>query len=211
MDKTVKLTEREETINLYLQACVHLYGYIAPRRFMVIFNRYNEPKLLKAELMRYAYKLNLQKKNYFIYSNAIVNTDVEAKVIDMTIAEQRGKVYYIPPKDELLKWADEEYCPVTPQGENLKNVLLTKFNVSPSDIDSLMKELFWSVLIAEETEVHEAIVAKYHAFDNKNIDKNIFYAAYDNFANNTRLWINCGYTPLEIMAIYNIKPEDFKK
>lgn len=114
MTNAWKLTERRQSIDTYLQACADLYGHITPKQFLLIFNKYNEPKLLKAELMQYSNKLNRQAKNYCIYNNAIINATVEPEVIDRTIYYQSNKKYYVPDREELLKWIDERYCSVVP-------------------------------------------------------------------------------------------------
>lgn len=195
-----KLTDRQQTIDLYLQACVNLYGHIIPRQFLLIFNKYNEEKLLKAELLQFSNKLNRQAKNYRIYTNAIINTTVEPEVIDRTIYYQADKKYYVPEKEELLKWIDARYCPITVQSENLKNVLLGKFKVSPLAIGSLMDELFHSVLIDEEMQVQSDILEKYHVFDKSSVDdfNNFYCKTFMEYVNNTRRWANCGFTPNEM-------------
>lgn len=99
--------------------------------------------------MQYANKLNRQAKNYMIYSNAIVNTTVDTEIIDNIIYYQSNKKYYLPNKGELLKLSDGKYFPMTTQTQKLKEVLITKFKISPLVIGSLLYELFHSVLIEE--------------------------------------------------------------
>lgn len=79
MTNVWKLTQRQQSIDLYLQACANLYGHITPRRFLLIYNKYNEDKLLKDELLQYSNKLNRQANNYCIYTNAIINSTVAPK------------------------------------------------------------------------------------------------------------------------------------
>lgn len=77
------LTERQKTIDTYLKGCVNLYGFVTVRQFLKVFNRYNQPKLLKEELMKCADKLvRLSYMDYQIYSNAIINTRVPQERID---------------------------------------------------------------------------------------------------------------------------------
>lgn len=194
------LTERQQNIDLYLQACANLYGHITPKQFLLIYNKYNADKLLKAELLQYSNKLNRQAKNYRIYSNAIINTAVESEIIDRTIYLQANKKYYVPDKEELLNWVNEKYRPVTPQSKKLQNVLIRKFGISPLAIDSLMYELFHSVLIDERTQAQSDIFDRYHVFAKSS--KNDFYEFYSTvfiqFVNNTPRWANCGFTPTEM-------------
>lgn len=203
MTNVWKLTERQQTIDLFLQACANLYGHITPKQFLLIYNKYNSDRLLKADLLQYSNKLNRRAKNYHIYSNAIVNTTVETEVIDRVIYYQGNKKYYVPDKEELLRWVNERYCPVTPQSEKLKEMLMAKFKVSPLAIGSLMYELFHSILIEERQQEQMDILDKYHVFEKSSIkDCNEFFCnTFMAYVNNTRRWANCGFTPTE-MRLY---------
>lgn len=200
MTNVWKLTERQQTIDLFLQACANLYGHITPKQFLLIYNKYNSDKLLKADLLQYSNKLNRQAKNYHIYSNAIVNTTVKSEVIDRVIYYQGNKKFYVPDKEELLNWVNEKYCPITPQSEKLKEVLMTKFKVSPLAIGSLMYELFHSVLIEERMQAQSDILDKYNVFNKSSVDDfNTFFTdIFMGYVNNTRRWANCGFTPNEM-------------
>lgn len=198
-----QLTQRQESIDTYLRACANLYGHITPKQFLIIFNKYNQPRLLKSELMQYAHKLNRQAKNYYIYTNAIINTTVKHEVIDKIIYYQEGKKYYVPEKDELLKWTEERYFPITPQSEELKDTFLNKFKVTSLAIGSLMYELFHSILIDERMQAQSDIMDKYHVFDKCTVaDYNKFLSkVYIEYVNNTRHWANCGFTPMEMLKL----------
>lgn len=68
------LTERQKLIDVWLRCAANYYGHITPRAFLALVNRYNEPKLLKAELMKYLNKLMRQaNRNYCLYENAIIS------------------------------------------------------------------------------------------------------------------------------------------
>lgn len=200
MANTRKLTERQEAIDCYLQACVNLYGHITPRQFLLIFNKYNEKKLLKDELMRSSVKLNGQAANYRVYSNAVINTTVEPHIIDKIIYYQQGKKYYVPMKEELLRWRDPGYCREFEQGERLREMLLSKFHVSPLAIGSLYRELYRSVLTEDPMQTQSDILDKYHVFDkSKPKEFNEFFCGtFMEFVNNLPRWANCGYTPKEM-------------
>lgn len=197
-----KLTERQQTIDLFLQACANLYGHITPKQFLLIYNKYNVDRLLKADLMQYANKLNRQAKNYKIYSNAIVNTTVDTEIIYNIIYYQGNKKYYLPSKEELLKWSDNKYFPMTTQTQKLQKVLITKFKVSPLVIGSLLYELFYSVLIEERQQKQMDIFDKYKVFEKSSVDdfNDFLCNTFMEYVNNTRRWANCGYTPIEMIS-----------
>ena len=66
------LTEWQKEIDSYLIGTTRLYGFVTPKQFLLVFNRYHEQKLLKSKLMKYANKLVRQSRNYYIYDNAII-------------------------------------------------------------------------------------------------------------------------------------------
>lgn len=195
------LTVRQQRIDLFLRACVNLYGHITPKQFLLIYNRYGSDKLLKADLLKYANKLNRQAKNYYIYSDAIINTTVNRKTIDRIYFMQSGKKYYVPPREEFLNWVDENYMLRTPQSEKLQEMFLNRFHVSPLAVGSLLHALFRSLLIDESLQDEMDIYEKFHVFDKSTIDdvNALWDEAFIEFANHTRRWANCGFTPMEML------------
>lgn len=194
------LTERQKTIDLFLRSCANLYGHITPRQFLLIYNRYNSDKLLKADLLRFSRKLNHQAKNYRIFSDAIINMREPIEVLADITMLQEGKKYYIPDREELLRWADDNYMPITPQSEKLRTDLLNKFHVSILSVGLLTRELFHSILIEEEPQAQMDIFARYHVFEKSDLRtvSEFFTHTFMDYINNTRRWANCGFTPIEM-------------
>ena len=56
------LTEWQKEIDSYLIGTTRLQGFVTPKQFLLVFNRYHEQKLLKSELMKYANKLVRQSR-----------------------------------------------------------------------------------------------------------------------------------------------------
>ena len=58
------LTEWQKEIDSYLIGTTRLYGFVTPKQFLLVFNRYHEPKLLKSELTHTIQEDKLRK--YFL-------------------------------------------------------------------------------------------------------------------------------------------------
>ena len=99
------LNERQQTIDNWLRAAANLYGYVTPRVFLILFTRYNKPKLLKAELLKYWHKFDVKSwLQYTLYENAIVSMAVMPDKMDVIRYRQQGKKYYMPTDKELLNY-----------------------------------------------------------------------------------------------------------
>ncbi|NLA77357.1 MAG: hypothetical protein GX851_05955, partial [Clostridiales bacterium] len=147
------LTERQKIIDRYLHCAANLYGHITPRAFLVLFNRYNEPKLLKAELMKYWNKLMRQAdRKYCLYDNAIISARVKNDKINKIMYYQRGKQFYIPGESELLKYESDDYYEATDFTRKLQEYLCKQLHMNPFSADALLRKLSWLIRIEGGTQ-----------------------------------------------------------
>ena len=193
------LTERQKVIDQYLRCAANLYGHITPRAFLVLFNRYNEQKLLKAELMKYWNKLMRQAdRNYVLYDNAIISTRLHSDKIDETIFFQQGKSFYIPGKEELLKYEKDSYYEKNEFTVDFFNHLIKEIKVNPMIAEILVSKLAWLIRIDEPMQVLLDVVSNAGVIPDNLAQVNILMGKLQKMHNNTRKWANCGHTPLEV-------------
>ena len=192
------LTEWQKEIDAYLIGTTRLYGFVTPKQFLLVFNRYHEQKLLKSELMKYANKLVRQSRHYYIYDNAIVSTLVDDARIDEIYTYQQGKKYYMPTEEQVTKRIDANYYEKTPYTDALETTLVKKHGVSPMVIGSLMRDIIWSIIIEDKNQESMDRLEKYNVnFKNSN-DLFAVFQMISELSNNTRKWANCGFTPMEM-------------
>lgn len=193
------LTEQQKVIDAYLKGCVNLYGFVTPRQFLKVYNRYNTPKILKDDLLKCGMKLMRQSyDSYYIYTNAIVSKRVsDEKMAEIACFQQRKK-YYTPTQEEILKYADPNYSP-----ENEYTKALCKFFVDDMDVSliiarTVVKQLEW--LIRTEEPFRELIhIVESHGIEPSDIKQgNEMIRLMTDMHNNCRKWANCGYTPREL-------------
>jgi hypothetical protein len=199
-----ELNERQKLIDTRMKGAVNLYGCVTHRAFLTLFNRYNTPKLLKAELLKYANKLDKKSWMYYcIYENAIVNTTVPDEVIDEVIYRQQGKKYYIPTEEELLCRADEGFYEETPEVNSLYHYLCYTLKTSPLIADRFLVKLIRSLIADRRLHDLMTLLDEFH-IELRDIDQaNEMLGYILNLSNHTRMWSNCGFTPDEMF--YNLK------
>ena len=193
------LTERQKTIDTYLRCAANYYGHITPRAFLLLFNKHNEEKLLKAELMKYWNKLMRQyDRNYVLYDNAIISLRIEMNRIDEIIYYQEGKKFYIPPKDEFLKYIDDYYYEKNEYTESVRGFFIKDLKTNSFTAEALLSKLVWSIKTEEGTSACMALLSE-NGIEWESINQvDQFMGLYQNLTNNTKKWSNCGYSPLEM-------------
>ena len=193
------LTERQKTVDIYLRCAANYYGHITPRAFLSLFNKYNEEKLLKAELMKYWNKLMRQyDRNYVLYDNAIISSRVKEQKIDEIMYYQQGKKFYLPPKDELLKHIDDYYYEKNEYTESVRSFFTKVLKINGFTSEALLSKLVWLVKTEEGTSACMELLPE-NGIEWENIKQaNQFMELYQELSNNTRKWANCGYSPIEM-------------
>lgn len=193
------LTERQKVMDTYLKSCVNLYGFVTIRQFLKVFNRYNQPKLLKEEFMRCADKLVRNSyMHYQIYSNAIINKQVDKEKIDEIVSYQSGKKYYMPQEAEILSYANSHYFEQTPQTKELARFLMLNMKVNMLVTNTFMEKLLWTIRIEEPPRAQYSLVEEFGIEPENIAQADALLQRMNDVHNNTRKWANCGYTPHEL-------------
>ena len=198
------LNERQQAIDLCLKACVNLYGFVTPRQFLKVFNKYNTPKLLKKELLDNAEILEEHSSKYYeVYENAIISTRVNKSVIDRTIGMQAGKNYYTPTEEEVKLYAKANYYPRTQRTKNLMEYLTKTMKMNVFAAGALVDNLVWLTVTDEPMQKRINLLNK-HSVPVKSAAQYTKLAEMIMALNNsTRKWANCGYTPAEMAQAEN--------
>lgn len=200
-----KLTERQKNIDLYLRAAVNLYGFVTPKQFIYLYNKYNkdERKLLKKEFVSYLDILNNSTNQYTLYLDAIINNSVSMMVILTVSRDQGDKKYYEPTKEEFLKYVNKKYYPINEYTQKLQEYLMNEAHLDQEKMEKLFDKLYHSILIGEEVQNQIEIFEKSEVFKEINTKKKIqeFLNLLLEYTNNTRQWKNCGFTAVELFEI----------
>ena len=192
-------------LNAYATASVNLYGIIHRDEFVEIFNAHHEEKTTSEEvytiLLPYVHKFGL----YGFYKDYIVHylQFKDFGAVDYLKREQGDKPRYLPPKQEFLKYLQEDY----EDNDDWWNLFGFMRDVCESNVDAatcfvVLKEY---VLTSPDMKELFQILEKHNIkLSNKTLlDK--FIEMVFSAKNNYRIWENKGHTPQELVDFYASK------
>lgn len=198
----------------YAVACVNLYGLIEYPKFLEIYNAQNELSISSGELLAVLttphYVKQLEKESVFAHKRALIHDAIEyvenySAFLDETI----GKPFYVPAKEELLRYADDFYYEKTIHQERLVKMLAKDFFGGSTlmirdEIDELVGQL--QVVHTDFQGVLKEFLGRFEWQDMKQL--NDYMHILTLIANTTRIWENRGHTPDELaqMARQHLQP-----
>lgn len=206
-DVDLEALPNKELIMQYATACTNLYGIIEFPQFLKIYNAQNQPSLsskeMKALFTNPAFVKQMEKKFTYVQRNALMH---EALAVlgnyDNLLASRIGKPFYVPDKNELLRYTDDEYYEKTSHQEKLTKMLARDFfgnnkALIQEEIDELVGQFQLDDINFNET-LSEAL----GRFEFENIKQiNEYMQVMTKIANTTRLWENRGHTPEELSGM----------
>ncbi|MGM7636619.1 IS1096 element passenger TnpR family protein [Bacillus sp. Hm123] len=194
----------KELIYQYAIACVNLYGQIDYSKFLEIYNGQNEPALSRKELMAVLkdshYAMQLEEADIFAHDRALMHHAIE--LFDdyaSFLAETLGKPFYVPEKEELLRYVDDFYIEHTPEQDKFARMLAKDFfGGSTLMVHEEIEELVFSLQVAQSDFqlTVQQFLQRFEFQDMKQLNE--YAHAITMIANTTRIWENRGYTPQEL-------------
>jgi len=198
------LLPNKNLIVQYAIACTNLYGLIEYPKFLEIYNFQNEPAVSSSELQALLADTHsakqLAKESVFTHKRALIHEAIEyvenySAFLEGTI----GKPFYVPTKEELLRYADDLYYEKTSHQEKLGNMLAKDFYggstlMIKDEIDELVGQL-QGVHVNFQGVVRN-FLGRFECRDMKQMNE--YMHAITMIANSTRIWENRGHTPHEL-------------
>ncbi len=189
----------------YAVACGNLYGYIEYPQFLEIYNGQNEPSIslqeFKALLADSRYAELLKKAQITVQPLALAHQTADDGLLQKTA----GKPFYVPEKEELLRYTASDYYEKTDFHEQFL-VKLAKdfFGGSTIMVKEILDDLIAKLQAAEN---YSQIVTQqfFRRFAMKDlIQMNEYAYIISMIANTTRIWENRGHTPSELSAMEKV-------
>lgn len=200
----------------YFQAFANLYGICTLQKAMQIINRQNpEQKLTKEQILgfvdNYVGEWRIVSPD-MVYSNVSGTTPMLREIVNKVLvyyndydgydavrSHQSNKDYYIPAKEELLKYARVEYYEETQYTAAMAQLLDKELHIS--DWRRKLLEIILNLRLDNYNiqDFIDTLDAEIPGFD---IAQNAI-DVYTKLHNNTRLMANRGYTPDELSRKYN--------
>lgn len=203
---TIRLTEEKiwELIR-YIRALVRLYGAVPAAKVAEIYNAQNNGDVQAIELLAFPVTLipaawliqsRISLTDQTFTSQAITGRD-DLRELQ---AETEGKPYYIPEKQELLRYAKGDYFEETPQSEALRKYAERHFFVGKPELLSVWMGYAQNLCLhgyppaqafSSLLEFGEIVPAS------ERQTREIIELFFD-MANHSRTWDNRGHTPMEM-------------
>lgn len=222
----LKITEKGvELLDSYFDAFVNLYGAIPVKKALEIIKEQNPGIFTDGQLKQFVTIKSGEFHYYgFLYPQCeadckrhdLIDCDIVAEMFFETgpedayhglKVEQENKPFYIPPKEVLIKYADEEYYEPTNSSGRLKKYIEENVDFSGTDFTSseIVDEYVGYIRAFPEFGECMEIISDYLNMPSVKIKgKNYeqFFTELTDLAastfNDTRMWANCGHTPKEL-------------
>jgi len=180
----------------YIIAACNLYGMISVLKISEIYEEHNNESFdktkISAEIMERYYIREIS--GYFVIEALEDNYYEHLKII-------RGKPYYTPTKVDFLEHNDDGYFEDNPYLDEFREYVntLTDSNVKRENI--IESALFQFMLSSRIQIVLDDIIDILDLVFESEEEALVMYDHLVKLQNNTRMWNNNGYTPLELGEI----------
>lgn len=197
----------------YIIATTNLYGIVHKNKVVEIYNRQNGSHISTRDLEDFIENPSKETKNVFIGSKSdyFVNAVILVNdFFDSLLMKKTDKPYYIPGKQELLKYSDANYFERTKEYNALLKYV--KKNFLENDYEKaewLCQDIHSQCTFEIDMQlIFEAFIDRGISFEDMD-QANEVLQLVTSVANNIRIWENNGHTPHEIFEKYekpNMKP-----
>ena len=210
---SVKEQKRADLLNKYALAATNLYGIIPQNEFVSIFNSHNEEKTSVDEVFKTLLRYVYDWVGYCFYEEYIVHYSFEdddfKSVADLARASL-GKLRFIPTKDEFVKFSDKMYT-----DNPIHLVKVRKFLENTFGENDNVLNLYLDIAAGcSNDDTFDEIMNLFeeHSLQFENMEQvKTFMYLITGAQNNSRLWVNKGYTPNELGKLYTSQPVKAKK
>lgn len=189
----------------YVVALTHLYGIVHSQKVVDIYQQQNgeQPDNLVIRKIMNEYEEELESRFAYIHDEYFVH---EAIMIfdefDIEMDKKQGKPFYVPPKEELLRYTDPFYIEKNKQYRALLRYMTKhSFAGRRTNAEEICEQT--SDLLSAEASIQEIFDDYHHlgvTFDNDTQAQEVIQLVTE-LSNHTRLWSNNGHTPAEIFEL----------
>lgn len=185
----------------YIIALTNLYGIVHPDKVLEIYNMQNDDQI--DSLLNCCGK-DLDDEHIYYESDYFVSELIkEFEEEEVYIEAQLTRPFYIPEKDELLKYIDSHYIENNEQYKALKRYLADTYNVSDECVKKFIDSMVVSIKMEHELPVdYVEMNSDYLELDGIDIPKELNELCLS-CCYNTRMWCYNGYTYIEANNLSN--------
>lgn len=211
-------TETQVLLERYCRAACHLYGIIKLSKLLSIYNLQNEP-ISEEDFLNYINEIEKEHRHYSFVGEDEFYEDVDEVtpinrdlVAEYLIADeddfsyyynvkesQAGKPYYVPEKDDFLRYEDESYHKKTLSFMSLRSFFRNQPSLTKERADEITEDVCLSVNVYRDNldSVINLVSFMFEFNDYSTLKE--FKSLYMDLYLDTKLHIHCGYSPTEII------------
>lgn len=195
----------KQLIMNYIISLTNLYGLVHKDKVVEIYNIQNEQKTDEELITTVSKEKQEELYDNFVHVHGdyfVAEAIMEFDEFDEQLMHRKGKPFYIPDKEELLKYRDEMYFEVTKE----YRALLAYVTKNLLDGDEAKAEEICED-IQGSCQFGVSMQGVFDEFNRRKInfksDKQVseLMQLVMELANNTRIWENNGHTPNEIFEL----------
>jgi len=191
-----------DLLKKYIIALTNLYGMLHKEKAVVIYNSQNDDKIGIDDVEAYLASPPKELEDAFIYTHKdyfVHEAILEFDEFEQMLRKKADKPYYVPEKEELLKYTDEWYFEKNSQYEALLNYVKNHFFKGDAEkAERLCEDIHAYCQFGSNIQgIINCFNSKRISFKNEQQLNEVLQLAMD-FYNNMRIWENNGHTPHEI-------------
>lgn len=191
--------ERFDLILKYCVACSNLYGIVPYTKVVEIFNEQNDEKTCEEEVLADYHGMGLREVFFELQGEYFVHESIEKEEDFNALIDSQGeKPYYVPAKEELLKYARDDYFERNEAYIKLKEYIMQGLVTDEAAAEELCSDLQLACCFGEgPADALNQFLAREIEFESQEQVYRIGTLLSD-LNNTTRMWDNRGYTPNEL-------------
>lgn len=190
----------------YCCSAINLYGIIDTQELLEIYNKQNKEKLTEEKYTEYIGLLYRDEEPFELLMGYLVDPIIalvdNGDMFEYLYSNQRGKPRYLPSKREFLKFADELYFQRTPQYNEFFNYINKNYIKDREECEEICSEIQFICSHENMNFVFDVLERNDISPKNESQAKHILGLITD-IQNNSRNWLNKGYTPIELNKLSN--------
>lgn len=191
--------ERFDLVIKYCVACTNLYGIVPYAKVVEIFNEQNEEETCIEEVLADYHNLGLREVFFELQGAYFVHEAIDGEEeFNSLLDEQSDKPYYVPEKEALLRYAEDDYFEKNEAYCKLKEYIVANVVTDEEQAEELCSDLQLACCFGEgpADALNEFLVREIE-FESEQQVYEIGELLSD-LNNTTRMWDNRGYTPNEL-------------
>jgi hypothetical protein len=197
----------------YIIALSNLYGMVHKDKVLEIYNSQNDAKIDLGDIEEILSNPPKELESAFVLTykdHFVMETIIENNEFNLMLRKQADKPYYIPERDELLKYVDEGCFEESKQYNDLLTYLKKNF-FKPGDekAEWLAEDIQGMCQFGVDIQtIFDDFNKMKISFKDLNQANEVTQLIME-LSNNTRIWENNGHTPQEIFEKFekpNLRP-----